>query len=517
MVYSRSMNIFQKLWYHITHFIRNIPANLLKLWRAIIRAFRNFGKNIATKSKNLHRAFVDGDKYVKLSALVLGIGYLKRKQYIKGIIFIALELGFIAFLIFFVPKYLLKIGSLGTVLQEAVYNPITGRNEWNDYDNSLQILLYSVVSIIIIIAYLTIYLKNIVNQRQLQLQTEQGVRLNTFKEDIREYMDKKFATTLLSLPVAGIVVFTIIPLIFMILVAFTNYDVNHLTPANLWSWVGFDNFESLFGQTLSTDFNYAFNMILKWTLEWAFFATITTYIGGIILALVINNPKTKLKKLWRSLFVVTIAVPQFVSLMIVRFFFLDQSIGGYNGIVNNLLIDWGVLDFFHSIGLMQSLTYFPFFSNPEWAKVSIIIINIWVGIPYVMLIVTGILMNIPKDLFESARIDGANRFQVFWKITLPYMLFVTGPYLISSFIGNINNFNVIYLLSVDRTTTDMALSGVRGTETDLLITWLFKLTQDEQNYKMASTVGIVVFLLCSFFTLIAFNYTIRANKEERFQ
>jgi len=126
-------------------------------------------------------------------------------------------------------------------------------------------------------------------------------------------------------------------------------------------------------------------------------------------------------------------------------------------------------------------------------------------------------MNIPKDLFESARIDGASRFQVFWKITMPYMLFVTGPYLISSFIGNINNFNVIYLLTVDRTTTDLALAGVRGSETDLLITWLFKLTQDEQNYKMASTVGIVVFLLCSFITLIAFNYTIRANKEERFQ
>jgi len=511
------MNIFQKLCYHIAHFVKNIPANLSKIWHSIGRAFRNLGKDIAKKSTNLYHAFVDGDKYVKLSALIIGIGYIKRKQLVKGILFIVLELGFIVFLIFFVPKYLMKVGSLGTVLQEAVYNPITGRNEWNDYDNSLQILLYSVVSIIIIIAYISIYLKNIVIQRELQLQAENGVHINTFKEDIHEYLDKKFATTLLSLPLTGIIVFTIIPLAFMILVAFTNYDVNHLTPANLWSWVGFDNFASLFGRTLSTDFNYAFNMILKWTIEWAFFATVTTYIGGIILALVINSPKTKLKKMWRSLFVVTIAVPQFVSLMLVRFFFLDESIGGYNGIVNNLLIDWGVLDFFHSIGLMQSLTYFPFFSNPEWAKATIIIINVWIGVPYVMLIVTGILMNIPKDLFESARIDGANRFQVFWKITMPYMLFVTGPYLISSFIGNINNFNVIYLLTVDRTTTDLALAGVRGSETDLLITWLFKLTQDEQNYKMASTVGIVVFLLCSFITLIAFNYTIRANKEERFQ
>jgi arabinogalactan oligomer/maltooligosaccharide transport system permease protein len=245
---------------------------------------------------------------------------------------------------------------------------------------------------------------------------------------------------------------------------------------------------------------------------WAFFATFLTYIGGIILALIINNRYTKWPKMWRTIFVITIAVPQFVSLLLVRHFFATQ------GIVNTLFNQWGVTDWLISIGLVKSnLSYVPFLTDPVWSKVMLILINCWIGFPYVMLITTGVLMNIPKDLYESAEIDGANKFQTFIKITMPYMLFVTAPHLITSFIHNMNNFNVIYLLTSTRITSDQLLANANASDTDLLITWLFKLTQDYYNYKMASVIGIVIFLLSALFTLIAFNYTIRADKENRFQ
>ena len=148
----------------------------------------------------------------------------------------------------------------------------------------------------------------------------------------------------------------------------------------------------------------------------------------------------------------------------------------------------------------------------------IVLINIWIGLPYQMLISTGVLMNLPSDQLESARIDGATPFQIFRYITMPYLLFVTGPTLVTDFVKNINNFNVIYLLTQDVfTTTNQAMANSQAKEVDLLITWLFTLTQDYYNYKMAAVIGIVVFIVCAVFTLVAFNFMISGNKEAEYQ
>ena len=229
------------------------------------------------------------------------------------------------------------------------------------------------------------------------------------------------------------------------------------------------------------------------------------------MSLLNNNKRTKIKKVWRTIFMVTIAVPQFVSLLLVRNFFAD------GGIVNAFCSAVGLTDFLRDIGLI-STSYIPFLSSPGWAHVMIIIINIWVGVPYQMLIATGVLMNLPEDQVESARIDGASKFQIFRHITMPYVLFVTGPALVTDFVKNINNFNVIYLLTQDvYTTTNQALANSQAKETDLLVTWLFRLTQEYYNYKMAAVIGIIVFVLCSAFTLIAFNRMIKGNREEEYQ
>ena len=132
-----------------------------------------------------------------------------------------------------------------------------------------------------------------------------------------------------------------------------------------------------------------------------------------------------------------------------------------------------------------------------------------------MLITTGVLMNIPADLYESAKIDGASGIKQFTKITLPYMLFVTGPYLLTSFTANINNFNVIYLLTAGKPKT-MEFDGGAGS-TDLLITWLYTLTVTNNDYKMAAVIGIMVFIVIAAISLVVYNLSPAMKNEEDFQ
>ena len=202
--------------------------------------------------------------------------------------------------------------------------------------------------------------------------------------------------------------------------------------------------------------------------------------------------------MWRTILVMTIAIPQFVSLLYVSKMFAAD------GLINTYLMKWGWIS-----------TPLPFWTDPTWARCTIIGINIWIGIPYLMLIATGILMNIPADLYESARIDGANAFQTYSKITLPYMLFVTGPYLLTSFTSNINNFNVIYLLTQGKPLS-LELSGNAG-YTDLLITWLYKMTVDDSNYKIAAVIGILVFVVTAVISLVVYNLIPSVKNEEDFQ
>lgn len=454
-----------------------------------------------------------GDLSVKLTPVLWGAGYIRRKQYTKGFLALLFEAVVLLFTLFYGLPNIAQLSTLGTVRRETVYNPQTLKNEVNDYDNSFLILLFGIIGLLVIAAAVLILLRMVAEARELEVKAKEGAHINTFREDVKELFDQKFSTTLLTLPILGIVVFTVIPLIFMILVAFTNYDQQHMAPTELFTWVGFANFKRLFSDSLTETFGYSFGKVLGWTLTWATFATFTCYIGGILLSLLINHKRTRVKKLWRTLFVVCIAVPQFVSLLLVRNFFADT------GIVNTFCSNVGITDFLKSVGLVGAyLNHIPFLTEPGWAKVMIIIINFWIGVPYLMLIATGVLMNIPAEYYESAKIDGASGLQTFRRITMPFMLSVTGPYLVTSFVANINNFNVIYLLTQDvYFTMDTKLAASNAKEIDLLVTWLYRLTNDFYNYKMASVIGILVFVVCAVFTLIAFNYTFKKGKEEKFQ
>ena len=147
------------------------------------------------------------------------------------------------------------------------------------------------------------------------------------------------------------------------------------------------------------------------------------------------------------------------------------------------------------------------------ARVTVIIVNLWIGIPFTMMQVTGILQNIPNDLYEAAKVDGANSVTIFFKITLPYMLFVTTPYLITTFTGNINNFNVIFLL----TKREPVPVGYTAGKTDLLVTWLYKLTVDQQYFNVGAVVGILTFVILVIVSLVTYRNSGSYKNEEGFQ
>lgn len=458
--------------------------------------------------KDFFTAVSKGDFFVKLSLIWFGAGYIRRKQFVRTLLITVFEAAVILYTIFIAPQYISKFGTLGSVKIEQVFDVNTMQYQFNDYDDSFQILLFSVISIVIWAVFLFVWMKNVITVYKLQLKAESGKHINSFKDDINDFLNEKFHITLLTLPVLGIVLFSIVPIIVLILVAFTNYDQQHLPPSELFDWTGLTNFISLFGGGgLTITFSYSFVRVLIWTIVWSIFATFTTFIGGIMLSLFLRNKRTRLPKLWRALFVVTIAVPQFVSLLLVRNFFAN------NGIANTILQNLGIIDMLQKIGIISG-DYIPFLTAPGWAHVMIILINIWIGVPYQMLIMTGVLSNLPEDQIESASMDGATKFQIFRHITMPYVLFVTGPALVTDFVKNINNFNVIYLLTQDvYVTTDQALANSQAKEVDLLVTWLFRLTQEYYNYKMASVIGIIVFVICSVITLVAFGMMTKGEKE----
>ncbi len=434
--------------------------------------------------------FKNGNIWTKLSYFIQGTSSFKYKQYHRGIIYLGSQIMYWIYMFTSGFHYLSKLNNLGDQTQCEVWNPDLEIFEIIQGDNSMLILLFGVATIFLTTGALLLYFINVSNARENEEVIKEGKEVNGLKDDLRNMVDKNFHRTTLSLPIVTISAFIIIPMVFMMLIAFTNYDRHHQPPGHLFTWVGFENFANLFGQ--NSQMTKTFIYLLIWTLIWAVVATFANFILGLILSLIINQKGIKFKSYWRTMFVVTIAVPQFVSLLVVA----------------NLLSNTGSVNTFLQV---LGFDMIPFLTDGTTAKFTVIIVNLWVGIPFTMLSTTGILMNIPKDLYEAATIDGASKIQQFTKITMPYMLHVMTPYLITTFIGNINNFNVIYLLTGDSLAT---LDLYKASEVDLLVTWLFKLTQTEQEYGLASCIGIMIFAVTAVLSLVVFNKSGAIKRED---
>lgn len=506
-----SMSKPKRIAFKFLNFFKNIPIAIWNFLRKIPYKCGLIFEKIKVPFIILWDALVYGDWKTKLSFVIFGFGQLFHKEKIKGILMFIYEVFFIVYMIVTGAPNLALLGNLGYIASVSYPNPDFGNITTTQYyNNSFQIILTSIVTIVFILIFAGLFYCSARRAKELQDLANVG-KGTTDIQFLKDLGEKDFHKTLLAIPMVGLVCFTIIPIIFMILIAFTNYNTYHTFPARLFDWVGFQNFANIFSATDVGNnlFLTTFLQVLLWTLIWAFFATFTNYFLGMIVAILINTKGIKLKKLWRTILVTTIAVPQFVSLLLINRM-LNQDMG----IVNQWLLQLGWIE-----------KGIPWLNDAVISKVVIIIVNTWIGIPYTMLICTGLLMNIPEDLYESAKIDGASPYKMYMKITLPYMLFVTMPYLISQFVGNINNFNVIYLLSQGNPvftfepglTVPQNLNGVG--QTDLLITWIYKLTMTNayKDYGTASVLGIMIFIVVAFFSVIFYSKSNSVQNEEDFQ
>lgn len=437
-------------------------------------------------------AITKGGMETKLSMVLMGFGNIVHGQVVKGLVFLAAEVAYIAFMIAAGVSCIAMLPSLGSVEQEEVWNEALQIYQYTKGDQSILILLYGIASLLITFLMACTWVCSLRSAYKAECLAKEGRHVNSFLEDLKTLLHENLQRLLMTPPMIFIVAFTILPLIFMICMAFTNYSKidSHLV---LFDWVGLENFKTLFDS--SSILGSTFWSVLGWTLVWAFFATFSNYIFGMIISLMINRKETRAKGFWRFCFVLSCAVPMFVSLLIMRT--MLQPEGAINVLLRNL-------------GLIASDASLPFFTDPTWARVTVIVINIWVGVPYTLLQLTGVLQNIPAELYEAAKVDGANAIQIFFKITLPYMLYVTTPYLISTFTGNVNNFNVIYLLSGGDPVTDM---GSTAGKTDLLVTWLYKLTVDKQYYNIGAVIGILTFIILAIGALFTYRRS-KSYKEE---
>ena len=397
---------------------------------------------------------------VPISCLVMGATQLRKGHLVKGGTFFLIQVLFLLFLpeICTALKGLITLGDVAQVRKG--FKVIPG-------DNSVYMLVEGVIAFILLFFFLCAYAVNIRDARQCNACSL------SLRDQIKAIYDDNFAVIVLSPAFLASIAFIIMPIVITVLVSFTNYAApHHIPPRNLVDWVGFKNFLTLFELKI---WSSTFFGVATWTVLWALFATICTCGFGFVLALALDNKNIRAKKAWRFVFILPYALPAFVTLLMFRL--LLNGIGPVNAALNS----WG----FESV---------EFLSDPFLAKITVIAVSVWVSAPYFMLLISGALTNIPSDLYEASEVDGANKFQQFREITFPMVMHQVAPSLVMTFAHNFNNFGAIYLLTQGGPINpEYRFAG----HTDILITWIYKLTLDFQQYQIASVISIVIFLFLS--------------------
>ena len=325
------LNKFKAFWYKVLLFFSAIPTffkNIgLKIWGGIAAC----GRGIKNEVFDIGYTFAKGNWAVKISFLIFGFGNFYYGQILRGILFLLFEAVFITYMVlpsggmYWLSKCnWFKYGStVGTIQGELVYDEIYDVETWVPGDDSVKVLLYGLLTVIFIVAFIYTWRLQVKQCRICMDITAKGKKVRSGKGDLKSLLDDQFHKTLLALPLFGILAFTVLPIIFMVLIAFTSYDAAHDGYSNLFTWVGFDHFNEIFNFETG-GLGLTFGEILAWTLMWAFFATFTNYFFGMLVAIMINKKGIKIKKFWRTVLVMTIAIPQFVSLLYVSRLF-DSS------------------------------------------------------------------------------------------------------------------------------------------------------------------------------------------------
>lgn len=428
-----------------------------------------------------------------LSTLFMGLGQIViNKEYIKGFIFIIIEALVIVKYQFFI-KGIKGLITLGTV---------TGYTQQNIKlnDHSIFMMVDGFITLLILIVVVFVYIANIKDAIIQGYRLDQGYSVETFRKFISRFWYKSFPYIMSTPAIIGIMFFILLPILFGIAIAFTNYSSpNNIPPANLVDWVGLQNIKDMIRLPM---WNRTFAGVLSWTLIWALSTTFLNFFAGLFVALFINSKAVKYKKIWRIIYFLPYSVPALISLLVFR-----NLLNGQFGPINLTLKQLGLIGSYFSL-IKDNIGWL---SSPLIARFTVLFVSVLLGFPYFMALSTGVMTSIPEELYEAANIDGANGFQKFKNITFPMVFVATAPLLILTFAFNFNNFNAIYFLTEGGPPGVYDPGSAAGT-TDILITWIYNLTMDRQNYSIAALMTLLVFIIVGLLAAYSFSRT-RAFKE----
>ena len=428
------------------------------------------------------------------SCCFMGLGQvLFLKQYVRGILMMIFEIIMILCCtpVFnsVIPTTLYGVITLGSPKPEGT--PI------KQLDHSIFMLIEGLFTIIVLAIFIVLYISQIKTGKKDAERILKRGRYPTAKE-IRNHLATQ------SFPVLGITpsllmlsIFTLIPLLFSMLIAFTNYSSpDHIPPKNLVDWVGFSNFTTMFSRNVGGNWPKAFARVAGWTLLWAVLSTFTCFFTGFMFAVILRDKRIQFPKIYRTIFILPYAIPQMLSL-----FVWANLLNGTFGPINRTLQYWHIIT--------QGI---PWLSDPNVAKLTLVLVNIWIGFPYSMILTTSSMTAISQAQYEAAQIDGASRWQQFVHITFPLVMYQLKPALIMQFAGNINNFGAVFFLTSGGPNlmfgTDNLTISTQAGSTDLLISWIYKLTMNTPNqYQLASVLSILVFVVLVPFALYNFTHT----------
>lgn len=411
-----------------------------------------------------------------LSVIVPGLGQLYNRRFLKGILLFIISFSFLISTWNYIDIGIWGLFTLGTIPQNH---------------HSIQLLIQGLISLIVLAFGIAIYIYNIMDARKDGVSREQGYHKPSVLSGIADFYDKGFPYFMILPGLLMLLFIVVLPLLFMLSLAFTDYNQYNAPPRNLLSWVGFDNFKALVNVGIWKD---TFLSVFTWTIVWTALATTFQIVLGLFLALLVNDKRIKFKRTIRTVLILPWAVPAFVSILIFSALF-NPTFGAINRDI-----------------LSQFEIMIPWLSDPFWAKTALIMIQTWLGFPFVFALFTGVLQSVPQDMYEAADVDGGTRWQKLVHITLPHLLFATAPLLIMQYAGNFNNFNIIYLFNEG----NPAIRGQNAGGTDILISWVYKLTFETNNYNMAAAITIIMGIIISVFAFFQFRKTASFKEEGRY-
>lgn len=415
--------------------------------------FRNAKSRIFIRSYIKEVKKVQHRRIALLLSIIPGLGQFYNKQWIKGILFLVLAISF--FVVF------------GDLLNMGFWGLVTLGTEV-PRDNSIFLLAEGIIALIVTIFGLAFYYLNLKDAYKNGELRDKNLKPSTLKEDYHNLIEQGYPYVI-SGPSFFILTFAVIfPVLFSFALAFTNYDLYHSPPARLVDWVGLETFSKIFTVDI---WRSTFIDVLAWTVVWTLVASTLQIAIGIFMAVLVNQKDLRFKKFYRTIFVLPWAVPGFVTILVFAGLFND-SFGAIN----------------HDILAALGIDPIPWMTDENWTRVALILMQGWLGFPYIFILTTGILQSIPEDLYEAATIDGASIFAKFRHITMPMILLAMAPIIITQFTFNFNNFNIIYLFNGG----GPAVPGSTAGGTDILVSWIYKLTMQSSQYALAAALTILL-------------------------